>query len=84
LAPFAAINADPRVLEFYPKPLDFEETRALIDDFCASLPSLASPSGRSKSPAGDLLPARSDLPFRNLQRISRPCVEIGWRLSVDH
>lgn len=81
---FAAINADPRVMEFFPEPLG----RRASDEMAQEIRSLIQRRGwgfwavevKSGEPfigyVGLHVPA-ADLPFA-------PCVEIGWRLSVVH
>lgn len=81
LEPFAEMNADPRVMEYFPKLLNREEVRAMItrlekhfDEkgfglFCAELKSTHECVGF----VGMQVPA-FDTHFS-------PCVEIGWRLS---
>lgn len=82
--PFAQLNADPRVMEFFPSLLSRGESDALVDrieeDFdlhgfgvCAvEIHTDATFLGF----VGLNVP-RFDAPFT-------PCVEIGWRLSADH
>ena len=84
LAPFAAINADPRVMEFFPRPLDRGESDALaarIGEHFArhgfglwaiEVPGIAAFAGFT----GLAVPA-SPAHFT-------PCVEIAWRLAREH
>lgn len=84
LKPFARLNADPRVMEYFPSALSREEsddlTRNIIAEFeeqgwglwAASVPDVADFIG-----------------FIGLARPSfeahfTPAVEIGWRLAIDH
>ncbi len=84
LEPFAALNADPRVMEFFPKRLSREESDAVATRirnnferhgyglWAVELPELA--------------------PFIGFVGLSvpsfaahfTPCVEIGWRLACEH
>ncbi len=78
---FAALNADPSVMEYFPKPLSRQES----DDMADKIRSLISERGwgfwavEFKS-NGDFIgftglhTPKETLPFS-------PCVEIGWRLS---
>jgi len=82
--PFAQINADPRVMEFFPELLTREESDRMVDriedhfrrhgfGLCAV----------------ELRRERSFIGFIGLniptfQAAFTPCVEIGWRLSADH
>lgn len=79
--PFAALNADPEVMQFFPSVLDREQSDALVNRF----ESLMDERGwgfwavevrETKQFVGYVglhIPA-ADLPFK-------PCVEIGWRLA---
>ncbi len=79
--PYAALNADPRVTEFFVAPFTSEESREQIDRFSTALdagePSLFAVERRTE---GDLIGfiglnvPRFEAPFT-------PCVEIGWRLA---
>lgn len=82
--PFAALNADPSVMEFFPAPLD----RAASDAMADRCQSLIAERGwgfwavevKAVSQfigfAGLHIPA-SELPFS-------PCVEVGWRLAFPY
>ena len=83
-APFAAFNADSRVMEFLPKPLDRDESDAMADRIAAhfaehrvglwavEVPGIAPFIGFV-----GLAVAKFDAPFT-------PCIEIGWRLAFNH
>ncbi len=83
-APFAALNADPRVMAFFPAPLTRAESDALADR-CESLIRdngwglWAAQSKASRQFIGfvGLHTPTAALPFA-------PCVEVGWRLSFEH
>ena len=82
--PFAALNADPRVMEYYPATLTRSQTEAMIaeiekrtsrDGFGLWAVEL----GRTHDFIGSIglnVPAYA-LPFS-------PCVEVGWKLAFDH
>ena len=84
LAPFAAMNANPRVCEFFPATLSREESDAIVarvrDHFDAYGYGLyaveAKEGGAFIGFTGFNIP-RFDAPFM-------PAVEIGWRLSDAH
>lgn len=83
-APFARINADPRVMEFYPAPLNREQSDALIDRFESHF--VQHGFGLW---AAELLPTAQFIGYIGLSVPSfnahfTPCVEIGWRLDADH
>jgi RimJ/RimL family protein N-acetyltransferase len=81
---FAAMNADPRVMEFFVKRLDRAASDALIDGirehfavhgfglWAVEVPGVAPFIGFT-----GLAAPRYDAPFM-------PCVEIGWRLAFAH
>ncbi len=83
-APFARINADPRVMEFYPAPLNREQSDALIDRFESHFAQHAFGLW-----AAELLPTAQFIGYIGLSIPTfrahfTPCVEIGWRLDEDH
>jgi RimJ/RimL family protein N-acetyltransferase len=81
LEPFAALNADPAVMEHFPEPLDRPESDAMVARirthfdrrgsgfWAVEVPGLADIVGL----VGLAIPA-FEAPFT-------PCVEVGWRLS---
>jgi RimJ/RimL family protein N-acetyltransferase len=84
LAPFAEMNADPRVMEFFPKRLDRVESDLLVtrirDHFdrhgfglwAVEVPGVADFIGF----VGLAIP--------RLEAHFTPCVEVGWRLAQEH
>jgi RimJ/RimL family protein N-acetyltransferase len=83
-APFAELNADPRVMEFFPSPLTRQQSDAMADR-CEALISERGwgfwavelkTSGRFIGFVGLHIPA-AQLPFS-------PCTEVGWRLAFDY
>lgn len=81
LEPFAALNADPRVMEHLPKPLDRAESDALaarirdhFDRHGFGLWAVEVPGEVAFAGFVGLLVPRFDAHFT-------PCVEIGWRLA---
>jgi RimJ/RimL family protein N-acetyltransferase len=84
LAPFAVMNADPAVMEFFPSCLDRTESDALARRISEALAKrgwglfaveLKSQPGGFIGFTGASVPG-FEAPFT-------PCVEIGWRLSPD-
>ncbi len=82
--PFATMNADPTVMEFFSKPLAREESDALadrIETFFAEhdygLWAIEIPSVTPFAGFIGLSIPRYETPFT-------PCVEVGWRLAVEH
>ena len=84
LAPFAALNADPVVMEHFPAPLSRAESDAFARRSAQALEHRgwglwALEVGEERSFAGfvGLNPATFDAPFT-------PAVEIGWRIARAH
>ena len=84
LAPFAAMNADPVVMEFFPRPLDRAESDAAVarirDHFAArgfGLWAVEVPDVADFIGFVGLAVPRFEAHFT-------PCVEIGWRLAREH
>ena len=81
--PFAALNADPRVMEFFPATLDRATSDAMAD-YCEALIAkrgwgfwAAEVKGSGQFIGFVGLHTPSELPFS-------PCVEIAWRLAFKH
>ena len=90
LAPFAVMNADPRVMEHFPAPMD----RSASDAFAARLMDQHARHGftmwaaevveSERGPAAfigfvGLMETTFDPPFVHAED---PCIEIGWRLAA--
>jgi RimJ/RimL family protein N-acetyltransferase len=82
--PFADLNADPRVMEYFPEPLSreasnemAEKIRSLITDRGWGFWALEVKGAESFVGFCGLHVPAATLPFS-------PCVEIGWRLSSAH
>jgi RimJ/RimL family protein N-acetyltransferase len=84
IAPFAALNADPQVMRYFPATVSEEQTRAGVEVWRAQF----AESGWSNwavelKATGEFIGfiglsvPRRQLPFS-------PCVEIGWRLARAH
>ncbi len=81
---FARLNADPRVMEFFPKALSQEESDATVDrieahfrEHCFGLWAVEVPGVAPFIGFVGLATPRFTAPFT-------PCVEIGWRLAAEH
>ncbi|MGY1489559.1 GNAT family N-acetyltransferase [Methylobacillus pratensis] len=84
LAPFAALNADPEVTQFFPAPLTQEQSntmarrcQTLIDERGWGLWAVESLQSKAFVGMIGLHIPTAPLPFA-------PCVEIGWRLGKEH
>jgi RimJ/RimL family protein N-acetyltransferase len=82
--PFAALNADPLVMEHFPAPLRPNESDDLVDRIEAGfeergwgLWAVEVPGTTSFAGFVGLNPATFDAPFT-------PTVEVGWRLAREH
>jgi RimJ/RimL family protein N-acetyltransferase len=82
--PFAALNADPRVMEFFVAPLATAESDAIVDRCQSRIAERGWGFWAAELKAdrefigfvGLHIPA-AELPFS-------PCVEIGWRLALNY
>jgi RimJ/RimL family protein N-acetyltransferase len=82
--PFSQMNADPRVMEFFPNTLTRAQSDALVDQIHAHVGRFG--FGQC---AVELRRDHSFIGFVGLavpefSAHFTPCVEIGWRLSADH
>ncbi|MFK7924595.1 MAG: GNAT family N-acetyltransferase [Bacteroidia bacterium] len=78
---FAAMNADPLVMEYFPSTLDREESKALMDRMNQRLVDFGFTFW-----AAELLATQELIGFIGIVRSAMetdftPCVEIGWRLA---
>jgi RimJ/RimL family protein N-acetyltransferase len=81
LQPFAAMNADPIVMEHFPKTSTLEETKSMIE----RIETRFSENGFGLW-AAEIISTQEFIGFVGLQRPTfeapfMPCVEIGWRLA---
>jgi RimJ/RimL family protein N-acetyltransferase len=82
--PFAHINADPRVMEYFPATLTREESSALIDRIEAYFAERAwGPWAAELRMTGELI-GFIGLSVPAFEAPFTPCVEIGWRLAAEH
>jgi RimJ/RimL family protein N-acetyltransferase len=84
LAPFAQLNADPRVMEHFPSTL----TKAKSDELAQKLAARITERGWGLW-AVEVQDTTSFIGFVGLGKVLwqahfTPCVEIGWRLGFDH
>jgi RimJ/RimL family protein N-acetyltransferase len=81
LEPYAAINADARVTEFFPAPFTAEQSREQVERVAAALdrdePGIFAAQRRVE---GDLI-GFIGLNVPVFEAPFTPCVEVGWRLS---
>lgn len=84
LAPFAALNADPQVMEFFPKVL----TRAESDTVAGRIRDHFARHGFGfwavEAPGAADFVGFVGLAVPSFEAHFTPCVEIGWRLAREH
>jgi RimJ/RimL family protein N-acetyltransferase len=80
--PFAAMNADPRVMEFMPQTLSREESDALVDRIEAHLHQRGFGLCAVELVATGSFIGFIGLSVPNFKAPFMPCVEIGWRLAA--
>jgi RimJ/RimL family protein N-acetyltransferase len=82
--PFAALNSDPRVMEFFPSPLD----RAESDKMAERCESLIQQRGwglwAAESKANHDFIGFVGLHIPSTELPFSPCVEVGWRLAFQY
>jgi len=82
--PFAALNADPTVMEYFPATLTRSKSDALAERIDSDIQRLGHGFWAAEIPAEvpfigfvGLVAADEDMPFA-------PAVEVGWRLAREH
>jgi RimJ/RimL family protein N-acetyltransferase len=82
--PFARMNADPRVMEFFPATLSLDESNALMDRIEAHHQQHGfSWSAAELRHTGEFI-GFIGLSVPSFEATFTPCVEIGWRLAAEH
>jgi RimJ/RimL family protein N-acetyltransferase len=82
--PFAAMNADPRVVEYLPAALARPESDALVDRFEAHFEKHGFGAWAVEVRATGAFAGFVGLAVPRFEAHFTPCVEIGWRLAVAH
>ena len=82
--PFAALNADPRVVEFLPGPLTRAESDARIDRIEAHFQKHNFGLWAVEIPSVVPFAGFIGLSIPGFEASFTPCVEIGWRLAPDY
>ena len=84
LTPFAALNADPRVMEHFPKPLTREESDFLAKRISEKMDihgfGLWALEIKGVTPFAGFV----GLTVPGFESHFTPCVEVGWRLAFQH
>lgn len=81
---FAAMNADPRVMEFYPDLLSRAESDAMAERIRQSFPKNGFGLWAVEAPGVADFLGFVGLSIPRFESPFTPCVEIGWRLGYDH
>jgi RimJ/RimL family protein N-acetyltransferase len=81
--PFAALNADPRVMEHFPSVLTREESDACIGRAEAHFERHGFGLWAVEIPGVTPLAGFIGLSIPTFETRFTPCVEIGWRLAID-
>ncbi len=81
---FARINADPRVMEFFPEPLSRESSNALVDRAEAHFRVHGYGPWAAEFRQDGAFIGFVGLSSPSFETHFTPCVEIGWRLAADY
>jgi ribosomal-protein-alanine N-acetyltransferase len=84
LAPFAALNADPAVMEHFAKPLERAESDAFVARIQAHFAREGFGFWAVEAPGIAPLVGMVGLARPAFEAHFTPCVEIGWRLARDY
>jgi|GEM_PF-199955 len=84
LAPFAALNADPAVMEHFPAPLSATESDALAGRIRSFLDGRGFGNWAVEIPGVTAFAGFVGLSVPRFQAPFTPCVEVGWRLAPAH
>jgi RimJ/RimL family protein N-acetyltransferase len=80
--PFARINADPRVMEFFPRPLSPKESNLLVDQIEVDFEQHGFGLCAAELRQDNFFVGFIGLAIPGFSSHFTPCVEIGWRLSA--
>ncbi|WP_193367769.1 GNAT family N-acetyltransferase [Pelagibius marinus] len=83
LAPFAALNADPEVMEHFPAPLSRAESDAAVGRMRAALAAQGHGWWAAEAPGVAPFIGVIALAVPNFEAHFTPCVEVGWRLAKE-
>jgi ribosomal-protein-alanine N-acetyltransferase len=82
--PFARMNADPRVMEYFPALLTREESDALVDRIETHFAERGWGAWAAELRATGEFIGFIGLNVPTFEAHFTPCVEIGWRLAAEH
>jgi RimJ/RimL family protein N-acetyltransferase len=81
--PFAQLNIDPRVMEFFPKRLSREESNAMVDRIESHFSAKGFGLYAAELRSDGRFVGYIGLHTPTFEAHFTPCVEIGWRVSSD-
>jgi hypothetical protein len=81
---FAAINSDPRVMEFFRGRLSRVESDAMVDDIEKHFGQFGFGLWAVEVPGVAPFIGFAGLSYARLRAHFTPCVEVGWRLAHEH
>jgi RimJ/RimL family protein N-acetyltransferase len=81
---FAAMNASPEVMRYFPSPLDREESDAMLDRISANIEDRGWGYWAAELKADRRLIGFVGLNVPSAALPFSPCVEVGWRLITAH
>jgi RimJ/RimL family protein N-acetyltransferase len=84
LAPFAAMNADPRVVEHLPGPMTREASDAFVARIAANFVARGFDVFAVEIPGVAPMIGFVGLTVPRFESAFTPCVEIGWRVAPEH
>jgi RimJ/RimL family protein N-acetyltransferase len=82
--PFARLNADPRVMEYFPAPLSRGESVRLADQIQSHIDQYGWGLWAVEIPGVAPFGGFIGLAIPHFEAPFMPCTEIGWRLDPDH
>ena len=84
VAPFAAMTADPQVMEFFPAELSLDETADLISRINRHFDEHGFGLWAVELKSSGQFIGFIGLQIPSFESHFTPCVEIGWRLAHEH
>jgi RimJ/RimL family protein N-acetyltransferase len=82
--PFAALNADPRVMEHFPATLSRQESDARVDRIEAHFQKHGYGYWAVEIPGVTTFAGFIGLSIPGFEAHFTPCIEVGWRLAFEH
>jgi len=82
--PFAALNADPEVMRYFPAPLTRGESDAMVDALSENFATRGWGLWAVEVVDGPAFVGFIGLNVPGFEAVFTPCVEVGWRLAKEH